>query len=161
MCIRDSVIDGGTALTLTGANSNGRLVGGAILPGIALQLRSLTEATPLPAIRPSEQVPPRWAHNTVDAILSGVLYTIWAGLADFIQSWSRDYTTSNIVLTGGDYQRIYQGLRAFRSRAYSSMERAAAMIEHGQEPWQDRLVCDETLLFQGIQRLRVKRLESQ
>ena len=35
------VIDGGTALTLTGGNGDGFLVGGAILPGLRLQLQSL------------------------------------------------------------------------------------------------------------------------
>ena len=39
------VIDAGTALTLTGADAGQRLVGGAILPGVKLQLQSLAQRT--------------------------------------------------------------------------------------------------------------------
>jgi type III pantothenate kinase len=154
------VIDGGTALTLTGANANGHFVGGAILPGVALQLRSLTGATTLPAIQPSAQLPPRWARNTSDAIHSGVLYTLWAGLSDFIQSWCQDFGDSKIVITGGDRQQIFQGLQAPLSYKSGSATEVDSETPEP-EPWQNRLVCDETLLFQGIQRLRAKRIESQ
>ena len=39
------VIDAGTALTFTGADANQCLVGGAILPGLRLQLASLGQKT--------------------------------------------------------------------------------------------------------------------
>jgi type III pantothenate kinase len=152
------VIDGGTALTLTGANANGHLVGGAILPGVALQLQSLTRATTLPAIEPSELPPPRWGQNTSEAIRSGVLYTLWAGLSDFIQSWCQDFGDSKIVITGGDHQQLFQGLQALPSHKKGSV---TTVDLETPEPWQNRLVCDEMLLFQGIQRLQAKRIESQ
>lgn len=155
------VIDGGTALTLTGANASGHLVGGAILPGIALQLSSLTQATPLPDLQPTAPTPPRWAKNTADAMRSGVIHTIWAGLSDFIQSWCQDFSSSHIVLTGGDHQQIFQGLKALHNPTASSDTAASQIPNAGYEPCQNQLVCDETLLFQGIQRLRAKRLESQ
>jgi len=41
------VIDAGTALTLTGADSEGSLVGGAILPGLGLQAQALADHTAL------------------------------------------------------------------------------------------------------------------
>ena len=147
------VIDGGTALTLTGADANGHLVGGAILPGLRLQLQSLAGSTALPAIELSNP-PSRWATNTTDAILSGVLYTLWSGLADFIRSWRQDFTYGTIVLTGGDHQLIFQGLQTL-----SGQERLETTA--GTQDRQNQLVCDEMLLFRGIQRLRTKRLESQ
>lgn len=97
------VIDAGTALTFTGANSQAELVGGAILPGVNLQLKSLalnTAALPATTIPPN--LPPRWAKNTSDAISSGVIYTIIAGIKNFIEDWQSQFSNSNIILTGGD-----------------------------------------------------------
>ena len=56
------VMDAGTALTFTGANSHYQLVGGAILPGLKLQLQSLAKNTAaLPEIQLPTQLPRRWA----------------------------------------------------------------------------------------------------
>jgi len=77
--------DAGTALTLTGADADRCLVG-AILP--RLQLQSLAQRTgglPLVEIGDLASLPPRWALN--EAIQSGVIYTIIAGIRDFIQVW--------------------------------------------------------------------------
>ncbi len=98
------VIDAGTALTFTAADADGRLVGGAILPGLQLQLRSLAEHTAALPYLSSEQVllPQRWANNTADAIWSGLLYTLLAGIRDFITTWQEQQAAGAIVLTGGD-----------------------------------------------------------
>lgn len=104
------VIDAGTALSLTGIDAANRLVGGAILPGLQLQLRSLSEHTAaLPMLSSQSAADPaqlalpcRWATHTPDAIWSGVLYTLLAGLRDFIVTWQQQFTGTTIVLTGGD-----------------------------------------------------------
>jgi type III pantothenate kinase len=97
------VIDGGTALTLSGIDACRGLIGGAIMPGLKLQLRSLSIATALlPEIILPTALPPRWSNDTVDAIASGVIYGVVAGIIDFIQDWQRLYADSNIVITGGD-----------------------------------------------------------
>lgn len=99
------VIDAGTALTLTGADADHCLVGGAILPGVGLQLQSLAQRTgglPLVDIGDLASLPPRWALNTTEAIQSGVIYTIIAGIRDFIEAWRQDFPRSCITLTGGD-----------------------------------------------------------
>ncbi len=55
------VIDGGTALTLTGVDGNQNLVGGAILPGLRLQFSSLGQQTAaLPTVKVPQQLPCRW-----------------------------------------------------------------------------------------------------
>lgn len=114
------VIDAGTALTFTGADAERRLIGGAILPGLGLQLRSLTEHTatlpnvPLPHVTlpPIETQTllslPRWATNTVEAIASGIIYTLLAGLQDFVVAWRQQFPESVIVLTGGDSHILHQ-----------------------------------------------------
>jgi type III pantothenate kinase len=97
------VIDAGTALTLTGADAHHQLIGGAILPGLRLQLKSLaTNTAALPATLVPTQLPPRWAIQTATAIESGVIYTVLAGIRDFIKDWQSQFPDSQIALTGGD-----------------------------------------------------------
>jgi type III pantothenate kinase len=97
------VIDGGTALTITGVDDRHRLFGGAILPGLRLQIRSLSIGTAaLPEIELPRHLPPRWHHHTPGAIASGILHTVSAGLHEFIQDWQQLFPTSQIILTGGD-----------------------------------------------------------
>ena len=108
------VIDAGTALTLTGADANRSLIGGAILPGLSLQFQSLSQKTAnLPRVDTKDvAIPPRWALNTPDAISSGVIYTIIAGIRDFIEAWWQEFPDSYITLTGGDRTLLLRYLQA-------------------------------------------------
>lgn len=107
------VIDAGTALTFTGADAQKRFVGGSILPGLGLQLESLRQKTAaLPKIELPSQIPPRWALNTPTAIQSGVIYTVLAGIRDFIENWWHQFPESQIALTGGDRTSIYTYLQS-------------------------------------------------
>ncbi|MBW4691331.1 MAG: pantothenate kinase [Lyngbya sp. HA4199-MV5] len=111
------VIDAGTALTFTGADSK-QLVGGAILPGLGLQLQSLNQATAaLPDVRDhltaQHHLPYRWALNTTDAIASGILYTLLAGIRDFITTWWQQFPGSPVLLRGGDRDRLHAYLTAY------------------------------------------------
>jgi type III pantothenate kinase len=106
------VVDAGTALTFTGADTNRKLVGGAILPGLGLQRRSLHQETgELPLAKFFLALPDRWATTTDSAIHSGIMYTLLAGIADFIEDWWRQFPGSWIVFTGGDAQILWTGLR--------------------------------------------------
>jgi type III pantothenate kinase len=98
------VIDAGTALTFTGLDAENRFAGGAILPGLRTQLRSLHQSTAeLPAIELPEQLPPKWAFNTPDSICSGVLYSVLAAVQDFGEEWLQLCGGKGaIVFTGGD-----------------------------------------------------------
>lgn len=97
------VIDGGTALTFTGAGSQQEFIGGAILPGLQLQFQTLSQATAaLPQISIPKQLPQRWAKDTPTAIQSGITYTILAGVQDYVTDWWREFPKSRIVLTGGN-----------------------------------------------------------
>lgn len=132
------VIDAGTALTFTGCNRSLALVGGAILPGLGLQLRSLAQQTaalpPVPA-RVLTALPPRWATTTPDAISSGVLYSLVATLRDFIQNWLAQFPDSAIALTGGDCSLLFQGLQQTDGAIAS------------------QVVVDPDLIFRGIPQL--------
>lgn len=107
------VIDAGTALTLTGAEQNFRLVGGAILPGLGLQLKTLGERTAnLPNIELPATLPQRWELGTPKSIASGVIYTILAGLHGFITNWWQQFPHSQVAITGGDASTIMHYLQA-------------------------------------------------
>lgn len=109
------VIDAGTALTFTGADGDRTLVGGAILPGLGLQLQSLAQKTAnLPQVEAQNvlSLPPRWALNTPDSIQSGTLYTIIAGMRDFIEAWLQEFPDSRICLTGGDGNLLLKYMRS-------------------------------------------------
>lgn len=97
------VIDAGTALTYTSANSDRALCGGAILPGLKLQLQSLaTKTAALPEVKLPESLPDRWSLNTQDAIASGIIYTVLAGINSFSQAWLEQFPNGKIAVTGGD-----------------------------------------------------------
>jgi type III pantothenate kinase len=127
------VIDGGTALTITGIDENRCLIGGAILPGLRLQLRSLATGTAaLPAIELPDQLPPRWSNNTPDSIASGIFHTVSSGISDFIQDWQQLYPQSQIIFTGGD---------------------GAVLIDYLQSNLSGNLKLDSNLLFHGLSAL--------
>lgn len=133
------VIDAGTAFTFTGANAEGALVGGAILPGLRLQLRSLAEHTAaLPYLsEPNLLLPERWTKNTQDAIWSGVLYSLLASIQDFIVAWRQQFLEGAIVLTGGDAGLLSHLLR-------QQLPEVAAQI-----------ISDPQLIFWGIRRVAI------
>ncbi|MDJ0702511.1 MAG: pantothenate kinase [Leptolyngbyaceae cyanobacterium MO_188.B28] len=98
------VIDAGSALTFTAATAN-HFIGGAILPGLRLQFRSLAQETAaLPAIEYSgiDPLPIRWARDTSTAIQSGVIYGLLAVIQDYIIDWRRQFPDGQVLLTGGD-----------------------------------------------------------
>lgn len=128
------LMDGGTALTFTGLDERRSLVGGAILPGLGLQSRALVQGTAL-----SDEIdmtgavlPPRWALETGEAIRSGILYTLLAGVEQFIEQWQQRFPESAIVLTGGDGATLAAGLQAIAPQV-------AAQV-----------VLDEEVLFWGM-----------
>ncbi|MBE9116418.1 type III pantothenate kinase [Lusitaniella coriacea LEGE 07157] len=83
--------------------SSPTLFGGAILPGLRLQFQSLHQKTAaLPSVSLSPQLPQRWALNTPNAIESGILYTLLAGIQDFIKDWLQQFPHSKVIFTGGD-----------------------------------------------------------
>ncbi|CAM9760511.1 unnamed protein product, partial [Ascophyllum nodosum] len=104
------VVDCGSALTFTACDENDRLAGGAILPGVGLQLRALGTRTAQPPsdVFLPDELPPRrglpggWAMSTPGAIQSGVMWTIVEGIQSFVKDrWKLD-PSATIVFTGGD-----------------------------------------------------------
>jgi type III pantothenate kinase len=137
------VIDAGTALTFTGADNNQCLVGGAILPGLGLQLASLGQKTgQLPLLETDliTSLPPRFAMNTSEAIQSGVIYTLLIGIKDFIEAWWQLFPNSQIVMTGGDSNLF----KTYLQQQFPDIA--------------NRLIVDNNLIFQGIGNIVIRYL---
>ena len=131
------VIDCGTALTFTAADQGG-LVGGAIAPGLGLQLKTLNTSTdqlPRVMVDPG-QLPQRWAIATPEAMASGVIYTLLAGIRDFIADWQHHYPDGQVVVTGGDGAAI------------------ATYLGQQQRPLSTQLIHDDNVAFWGLQLCR-------
>lgn len=134
-------IDAGTALTLTGADSSASLVGGAILPGLGLQLRSLSTHTALLPLLYSDAaapLPPHWATSTADAIQSGILYGLTVSVQHFAEDWLRQFPDSAIALTGGDRDLLYRA------------------IAHLNPSLASRIQLDSHLVFWGIRAITLQ-----
>jgi len=97
------VVDIGTATTIDVINKDGNFVGGAILPGINLQFKSLNiNTSKLPHIneRNSEFA---IGKSTEEAILSGVLRGHSSSIEGIIEQMEKELGESvKIILTGGD-----------------------------------------------------------
>ncbi|MGJ5630321.1 pantothenate kinase [Nostoc sp. CALU 1950] len=110
------VIDAGTALTFTAADANQCLIGGAILPGLGLQFATLGQKTgqlPLVEMHNIASLPPRFGLTTTEAIQSGVIYTLIAGIKDFIEAWWHLFPDGKIAIKGGDHTLFLNYLQAF------------------------------------------------
>ncbi|MBD2237778.1 pantothenate kinase [Aulosira sp. FACHB-113] len=132
------VIDAGTALTFTAADADECLVGGAILPGLGLQFTSLGQKTgqlPLIETQAIASLPPRFALNTTEAIQSGVIYTILAGIKDFIENWWQLFPMGKIAIKGGDRTILLNYLQALYPAIAS------------------RLTVEPNLIFWGIEKI--------
>ncbi|WP_190240789.1 pantothenate kinase [Nostoc sp. 'Peltigera membranacea cyanobiont' 210A] len=138
------VIDAGTALTFTATDANEYLVGGAILPGLGLQFATLGQQTgqlPLVEMQNFPSLPPHFALNTTEAIKSGVIYTVLAGIRNFIEAWWDLFADGKIAIKGGDRTLLINYLQALYP------EIAA------------RLIVEQNLIFLGMREIVMENKE--
>jgi type III pantothenate kinase len=104
------VVDAGTAITVDVCNDAGEFLGGAIAPGVGMQLDALHERTAkLPRVAlepPSEPI----ATSTEEAIRHGV----WQGVRGMVKELVENYATTlgywpDIIATGGDAAKLFEG----------------------------------------------------
>jgi len=100
-----TIVDFGTAVTVDLVNDEGTLLGGAILPGVSLQLQSLHKHTAaLPMVTPAKPKQP-YGRDTVEAIRVGVC----SGLSGTVRGLVERYAGAlnhwpQVVATGGDLE---------------------------------------------------------
>jgi len=109
------VIDMGTAVTVDFMNKMGVHEGGIIMPGLVLMLNSLQENTSDILVDQTafEQCTSLYANNTHDAVHSGTLNLLRAGLQDVIEQAANLYGDAlTIMLTGGLAKQMMPLLRS-------------------------------------------------
>jgi type III pantothenate kinase len=127
------VIDAGTALTYTAVGKQRDFLGGAILPGLRLQLRALGQQTAaLPEITLPDELPPLWAMSTASAIASGTIHTLISGIHDYVTAWRKKQSDAVVVLTGGDASLLHYYLQ----NKYPILSQ--------------QIIIDSNLMFQGM-----------
>jgi len=111
------VIDAGSAITADWVSGDGAFCGGLILPGLALQARSLvmgTEALPQIELN-SDSAIELPAKNTAAAIRAGIILGTAAALDGLIRRYACSSAVSEnqfqVVLTGGDARTLCPHLR--------------------------------------------------
>lgn len=104
------VVDAGSAITVDCCNDAGEFLGGAIAPGLSMQLDALHEKTALLPKVQFEVPTAAFGTSTRDAMLQGVYH----GIRGMITELAENYATAlgtwpDIVATGGDAARLFEG----------------------------------------------------
>ena len=135
------VIDAGTALTVTIGEAQ-TMKGGAILPGVRMQARSLgqksaaLETGELWTEGRSKQLPDRWAMDTEGAIASGLVYGTITTIQDYLTDWWGQFPDGKAVITGGDGPWLH------------------TLLQQKTPEIASRVIVDSHLMFWGMERYR-------
>jgi type III pantothenate kinase len=110
------VVDFGTALTVTGIDSNGKIQGVAIAPGLKTALKSLFRNTAqLPEV--SLEVPiSALGKNTTTAIQSGILYGYEGLVKNLVEKFRNELGSESKVYITGGLSSIIPGLSAIDAK---------------------------------------------
>ncbi len=105
------IVDAGTAVTVDFVDGEGVFQGGAIAPGVSMQLRSLHEGTEaLPLIEAASPDPDAFGRNTRQAILNGVLYGLRGLVWKLVERYAEAYGAfPTVIATGGDAALLFEG----------------------------------------------------
>ena len=102
------VIDAGTCITVDFIDSKGVYHGGAILPGLKMNLQALhtfTAKLPLIDIEGVEKAPVL-GRSTEESILAGTLGATLLALAGFVALYKEKAPGLHVLLTGGDAEKL-------------------------------------------------------
>jgi type III pantothenate kinase len=104
------VVDAGTAMTVDFVDGEGVFHGGAILPGAAMQLKSLHENTAaLPRVAFAQPDPKEpFGRNTAAAMLLGVYEGMRGAMHRLVERYAEHYKAfPMVVVTGGDADVLF------------------------------------------------------
>ena len=104
------VVDAGTAVTVDVCNDAGEFLGGAIAPGVAVQLDALHEKTAkLPRAEFAAPTEP-FGKNTAGAIQQGVYHGIRGMVKELVENYATELATwPDLIATGGDANALFDG----------------------------------------------------
>jgi type III pantothenate kinase len=132
------VVDAGTAITVDCCNDAGEFLGGAIAPGVTMQLDALHERTArLPRV-PFASPLEAFGTSTAEAIRQGVYH----GVRGMIKELAENYATSlgywpEVIATGGDAEKLFANWELIHAIAPDLMMYGIALaytnhhIKHG------------------------------
>lgn len=102
------IIDAGTCITIDFLDADGVYHGGAILPGIDMQLRALhTFTAKLPLVEATDADGANLAgHSTAESIIAGVLGAARLATEGFVRRYRQQHPDLAVMLTGGDAVRL-------------------------------------------------------
>lgn len=102
------VIDAGTCITVDFVDAAGTYHGGAIMPGLKMNLQALhtfTAKLPLIDIEGVEKAPVL-GRTTEESILAGTLGATLLALAGYVALYKEKSPSLRVLLTGGDAERL-------------------------------------------------------
>jgi type III pantothenate kinase len=104
------VVDAGTAVTVDCCNDRGEFLGGAIAPGVAMQLDALHDKTAkLPRADFAAPTTP-FGKSTASAIQHGVYHGIRGLIKEVVEAYATDLGAwPDIIATGGDAPVLFDG----------------------------------------------------
>lgn len=104
------VVDAGTAITVDCCNDKGDFLGGAIAPGISMQLNALHERTAkLPRV---DLATPQgvFGRSTKEAIRHGVYYGVRGMVKELVEQYATELGFwPEVIATGGDAAKLFEG----------------------------------------------------
>ena len=105
-------IDAGTCITYDLVAADGRYLGGAITPGLAMRAKAMhAYSARLPLVQDLDEVP-TLGTDTRSGLAAGVLYGAVFEAAGFRADWGQQWPDPAVVITGGDGPRIMRGLKS-------------------------------------------------
>jgi len=109
------VVDAGTAITVDAISADGRFLGGAILPGLAMSAKALTGQTDLlpEVIIDTGDVPAAIGENTIQAIRSGLYWGTVGAVRETIGRVGQQLageTKPQVFFSGGNMSQLAQWL---------------------------------------------------
>ena len=102
------VVDAGTAITVDCCNDAGEFLGGAIAPGVAIQLDALHERTArLPRVKFAVPGGP-FGESTQDAIRHGVYHGVRGMVKELVENYATELGNwPDVIATGGDAPALF------------------------------------------------------
>lgn len=102
------IIDAGTCITVDFVDASSTYHGGAIMPGLGMNLQALhTFTAKLPLIDIQEMhTTPVLGRSTEESIIAGTLGATMLALAGFVVLYKEKAPRLHVLLTGGDAQRL-------------------------------------------------------
>jgi type III pantothenate kinase len=104
------VVDAGTAITVDACNDAGEFLGGAIAPGVRLQLDALHEYTAkLPRVAALAPPDHAFGNTTEQAILHGVYHGIRGMVRELVENYATELGNwPDLIATGGDAETLFK-----------------------------------------------------